>query len=173
MILSKLKKELPESGLYIILLLIFFTLLVIWDVNVWLAFGAVILFPSFVYVLTRKVIVRSLRTVKRDILKKKLQTILLAMLLILMVMWKFNYEVIVLWMLFLSFLFYGWESRIIAALAFLALISCPFLLIYKKDALAETMAIYAYYFLVMTVVLQIAEMRKEDKSLKSESPSGL
>jgi len=158
-IIRGIKKEIPENGLYVILLLIVFALLVIWEVNVWLAFGLVILFPSLVYILTRKVIVRSLRTVKQDILKKKLQTILLAMILVLLVMWKFNFETITLWMLFLSFLFYGWESRVIAAFALLALMSCPFLLIYKRDALAETMAIYAYYFLVMTVVLQITEYK--------------
>jgi len=74
-IIKKLKKEIPENGLYIILLLIVFVLLVIWEVRVDLAFGLVILFPSFVYFLTRKVIVRSLRTAKQNIFKKKLQTI--------------------------------------------------------------------------------------------------
>ncbi len=164
-ILKKLKRELTNDKLYLILLLIAFVLLVIWEVKVEFAFGAVILLPVVVYIffLKRKSIVNLLEIVRNDVLKKKLQTILLVMLLVLMVMWKFDYESIALWMLFLSFLFYGWESRIIAVLALLALISCPFLLIYKRDVLAEQMAIYAYYFLVMTVILQIVDLKRHPK----------
>jgi hypothetical protein len=55
------------------------------------------------------------------------------------------------------------ESRIAAVIALLCLISCPILLIYKKEAMAETMAIYAYYFLVITVLTQIREYIKEEK----------
>lgn len=69
-----------------------------------------------------------------------------------------------LWFLFLAFFAYGWESRIVAAFALICLAICPILLSLKKDALAEQMAIYAYYFLVMTVVLQIKEYREELKN---------
>ena len=41
------------------------------------------------------------------------------------------------------------------AIFFLAL--CPFLLWLKKDAIAEQSAIYAYYFLVISVILMIIE----------------
>ena len=41
------------------------------------------------------------------------------------------------------------------ALFFLTL--CPFLLIFKKDAIAEQSAVYAFYFLVISVVLMIFE----------------
>jgi uncharacterized membrane protein len=58
------------------------------------------------------------------------------------------------------FLVYEWENRIIAFLALVSLASCPVLLSFKKDALAETMAVYAYFFLVMTVVLQIVEYKR-------------
>jgi hypothetical protein len=67
-----------------------------------------------------------------------------------------------LWLLFLLFLVYEWENRIIAVLALLSLASCPVLLSLKKDDLAETMAVYAYFFLVMTVVLQIVEYKREN-----------
>jgi len=66
-----------------------------------------------------------------------------------------------LWLLFLLFLFYAWENRIIAAAALLCLVSCPILLHFKKDVWAETMAVYAYFFLVMTVVLQLVEYKKK------------
>jgi len=58
------------------------------------------------------------------------------------------------------------ESRISASIALLFLISCPILLILKKEGIAETMAIYAYYFLVITVVTQIREYWREEKVKK-------
>ena len=68
-----------------------------------------------------------------------------------------------LWLLFLFFLVYEWENRIIAFLALISLASCPVLLSLKKDDIAETMAVYAYFFLVMTVVLQIIEYKRDSK----------
>ncbi|PIR73469.1 MAG: hypothetical protein COU40_01890 [Candidatus Moranbacteria bacterium CG10_big_fil_rev_8_21_14_0_10_35_21] len=47
------------------------------------------------------------------------------------------------------------------ALAFLTL--TPFFLVFKKKALTEETAIYAYYFLILTVVMAIYEIWKEDK----------
>jgi hypothetical protein len=60
------------------------------------------------------------------------------------------------------------SSRIpaIVALAFLAF--TPFLLVFKRDILAEETAIYAYYFLILTVVMAIYEIRKEDKGDKND-----
>lgn len=54
------------------------------------------------------------------------------------------------------------SSRIPAVFALLFLASCPVLLILKKDALAETFAVYAYYFLVIAVVNEILALRKKD-----------
>lgn len=53
------------------------------------------------------------------------------------------------------------ESRIAASLALICLICCPFLLVFKQDILAEAMAVYAYYFLIITVLTQIREIKKE------------
>lgn len=53
------------------------------------------------------------------------------------------------------------ESRIAAGLALMLLVSIPFLLIVKKNEMAEQVAIYAYYFLVITVLTQIREYKKE------------
>lgn len=58
------------------------------------------------------------------------------------------------------------ESRIAAGIALLFLTSCPILLIFKKEAMAETMAIYAYYFLVITVITQIREYWREERTKK-------
>jgi hypothetical protein len=73
-----------------------------------------------------------------------------------------------LWLLFLLFLVYEWENRIIAFFALVSLASCPFLLSFKKDDLAETMAVYAYFFLVMTVVLQIVEYKRHPERFPEE-----
>lgn len=50
------------------------------------------------------------------------------------------------------------ESRISAGLAIVLLVACPLFLMFKKDAVAETLAVYAYYFLVITVITQIASL---------------
>ena len=73
---------------------------------------------------------------------------------------------LVIWHLSLDsifFLLYKWDSRIIAAGALIALASCPVLLIINTpdtNTWAETMAVYAYFFLVMTVALQIVEYKR-------------
>ena len=101
----------------------------------------------------------------KDIKTKKKRGIL-ALIIAGFFFWQYDLNAGLLWLLFLLFLFYGWENRIIAVLALISLASCPILLSLKKDALAEQMAIYAYFFLVMTVVLQIVEYRKDLKNGK-------
>jgi hypothetical protein len=57
-------------------------------------------------------------------------------------------------------------SRLTAVPALAFLIATPFLLIFKKEILAEQAAIYAYYFLIMSVIMGIYEIRKEEKAKK-------
>lgn len=59
------------------------------------------------------------------------------------------------------------ESRIAASIALLCLIYTPILLINKEEARAEIMAIYVYYFLVIAVITQIREYKKEVHPVKS------
>jgi hypothetical protein len=67
---------------------------------------------------------------------------------------------------------YGIDSRYMILSALLLLWLCPFLLIYKFSAAAEAAAIYAFYFLVIGVALQLADLRKEHKvKLRFESAS--
>jgi len=61
-------------------------------------------------------------------------------------------------------------SRIAAGLALFFLASCPILLALKNEALAEIFAVYAYYFLVITVVGEILSLKKGD-NLDSEPNS--
>jgi len=62
--------------------------------------------------------------------------------------------------------FFILDSRLAAGGALVLLASCPFFLIFKEDSLAENAAIYAYYFLIITVLTQIREMKKEGKEAK-------
>ena len=61
-------------------------------------------------------------------------------------------------------------SSIAASFALFFLASCPILLIFKNNDLAETFAIYAYYFLVITVANEILSLNRGD-NLDSESSS--
>ena len=51
------------------------------------------------------------------------------------------------------------ESRVSFLIAFVFLVFCPILIITSNQALAETFAIMAYYFLCIGVVTQILEFR--------------
>ena len=55
------------------------------------------------------------------------------------------------------------ESRYAAGAALFFLALCPIVLLLKKDAIAESLAVYAYYFLVITVVTQLRELKREGK----------
>ncbi|MFA5184147.1 MAG: hypothetical protein WC456_01325 [Patescibacteria group bacterium] len=57
-----------------------------------------------------------------------------------------------------------WDSRYAAGAALVLLAACPVFLMSKKDTWAEITAIYAYYFLVITVLTQIRELMREKKA---------
>ena len=61
------------------------------------------------------------------------------------------------------------ESRLSAGLALFFLILCPILLQLKENALAEEFAVYAFYFLSITVIQQIQELALENFSRKNDS----
>ncbi|MFA5155460.1 MAG: hypothetical protein WC453_03420 [Patescibacteria group bacterium] len=61
------------------------------------------------------------------------------------------------------------DSRYAAGIALVFLAACPVLLFLKQDTWAEAMAIYAYYFLVITVLTQVRELAKEKKENKTSA----
>lgn len=83
------------------------------------------------------------------------------------IIWQLGAIPGLLWLLFLSFLVFEWDNRIIALFALGFLVSCPFLLIFKKEVLAEQSAVYAYYFLVITVILQLIEYTVHPKKFSA------
>lgn len=73
------------------------------------------------------------------------------------------FEFLILLYALISFLFIL-NSRWSAGIALVFLIICPVSLILKeRTALAETFAIYAYYFLIIAVLTQIRELWRENK----------
>ena len=163
---NNLKQYLINKKLEIILLTIILIVLLLWNFS-----NRVIIFTmllSFILLYAWqggfiKRILKHFKINKQNLKKRKLEIVLLLIILILLLMWGFKIESIILLMLFCFFLFFKYDSRYIAVMALMSLASCPFLLIFKKELAAEQMAIYAYYFLVMTVILQIAEYRREIK----------
>jgi hypothetical protein len=67
-------------------------------------------------------------------------------------------------MIFIGIILRPVSSQILALPALFFLILTPFALIFKLDALAENLAIYAYYFLILTVIMGIYEIRSEKSS---------
>ena len=64
------------------------------------------------------------------------------------------------------------DSRWSAGVALLYLASCPVLLFLDRGALAESAAVYAFYFLVITVLTQLQELRREERSRPGEKLAG-
>jgi len=104
-----------------------------------------------------------------DIKKERWYWALVLIFIALLFIWHFSFEAIIFLTLFVSFALYAWDSRILTGIALAFLISCPILLISKKEDIAEQMAVYAYFFLVMTVVLQIVEYLKASRKSKEEN----
>lgn len=77
--------------------------------------------------------------------------------------WYFGLGAGLLWALFLFSLFYHFTSRIAGVLALLTLLLCPMLLALPEPwkSFAEPVAVYVFFFLCITVALQIAELWRE------------
>ncbi len=65
------------------------------------------------------------------------------------------------WTVFLVWWVFRLDSRIIGGVALAFLTSIPILLSLQMDVKAEQFAVYVYFLLAMTVVLQILEFRRE------------
>jgi hypothetical protein len=69
--------------------------------------------------------------------------------------WLINLEIAIFLTLFFAFLLFSWENKILGIIALILLSLYPFFLLTKNEAIAEQLALYAYYFLVLTLSLQI------------------
>ncbi|MFH1744581.1 MAG: LytR C-terminal domain-containing protein [bacterium] len=155
-------KYFANRKLEIISILIIVVFMLLWSFNVELIILAIFLFIFLIYGSRRLATISVFIKAKKDIRKKKSSTILLIIILFLFLIWKSNIELFIFSMIFFIFLLYNWNSRILGWPISLFLASCPFFLMAKKQDLAEQMAIYAYYFLIITVILQIIELIKKE-----------
>ena len=144
-----------------LLLIVVISFLFIQPLSLEIISGIVIGYATIIVLLNSSYVHRGIRKALVDIKRENLYGILLLIILILLFIWQVNVESIFFIFIFFSFLLYGWDSRITAFGALVSLASCPVLLIFQNQSLAEDMAVYAYYFLVITVVLQIIEYRNQ------------
>ena len=115
----------------------------------------------------KKFYIKFFKKIKKDILSKKKWGVALLVVSILIGIFL-GLSAGLLWFLFLAFALYDWDNRVIGVMALLCLAICPFLLEFKKDVLAEQVAVYAYFFLVMVVVLQIIEYKRHPEVYKED-----
>lgn len=105
----------------------------------------------------------------KKILSKKFLNILIFLLALAMgIYFKWTVPQIITFLILIGIILRPVSSRILAAPALFFLILTPFFLIFKKDIWAESFATYAYYFLIMAVIMGIYEIRKEGKDDSSE-----
>ena len=72
------------------------------------------------------------------------------------------------WGVFILFALFDFDNRIVGWFAILCLVACPIYLWAKQDAIAEQIAVYAFFFLVITVTLQIIELVRFPERFKEE-----
>ena len=75
-------------------------------------------------------------------------------------LYLFDLSSALLWFAFVLFLLYDFDNRFLGAVAILCLTACPVLLALYMDDVAEQVAVYAFFFLVMTVVLQLVDLKR-------------
>ncbi|MCX6759622.1 MAG: hypothetical protein NT012_03620 [Candidatus Nealsonbacteria bacterium] len=168
LIFGKIKRILIDKKLEFILFLIVLGLLMLWKFSAEIIIFAVIFFILLLYGWDSGIVLKTSKKTRKDISRKKLHTILLIIILTLLLMWKFSIETVILWMIFFTFLLYKWDSRILVGVVLAFLASCPILLVFKKEDIAEQMAIYAYCFLAMAVILQVVEFKKHPEVSEGE-----
>jgi len=115
---------------------------------------------SFVIIFLKNNITTTVFNLKYYVVHNKYLAILLTLIFILL-FWKASPTLTILYVIFLLFLLNKWDSRITIFLAMVCVAFCPFLIILKKESLAENFAIFAYYFFLFTVLLQIFEFKRK------------
>lgn len=122
-----------------------------------------------VLLLNKTFLYKGIKKGLKDIKKNHWYWLIILIVVALLFIWQFSFEAIIFLTLFIAFVLYAWDSRIIAMGALISLALCLILLFAKQDASAEQMAIYAYYFLVITVILQIIEHKRYPEKIKDDN----
>lgn len=170
--MGKLRAYLP-GGLEVALFIVLTGLVGLWGFRFEDIALALIGYVVIVLGLNDTFFSRGVRKGIADIRSNVLGVVLVAIAATLLLIWDFSAESVFFIIVFLTFLIYQWDSRVLAGAALLSLVGCVAFLTFKYDADAEAMAVWAYYFLVMTVVLQIIEYRRHpDRFAEGEEKAG-
>jgi len=136
----------------------------------WPGFNASVLFFTALFILTFKFKLSLKFNFKTRLAKLTWRDWLKISLIVLVLAFAIHKNIIVIDFLILAYallsFLYILDSRLSAGVALALLASCPVFLIFKKDPFAETAAVYAYYFLVITVLTQIRELKNDKKGEK-------
>ena len=143
-----------------VLLLILVVFLFIQEFSLFLSFSVLFLYVLFVLLFNNTFLIKGINKGINDIKKTRWYWLLILIFIVLLFIWQLSLENIIFLTLFVSFALYDWNSRVVAAGALFSLVLCSILLIAKQDVYAEQMAIYTFYFLVITVVLRIIEYKR-------------
>lgn len=162
--MRKILEKYADKKLEFILLLIVLTLLIIWQLNVDTIILGISLFAILLYGWRSGFIEKGIKRIAQDIKSKIMYTFLLAIILSLLLMWKFNVQIIIFVAVFLAFIFYKWDSRFIISIGLSLLGIVPIILVFRKETfVVEIIVVYAYYFLITGLLLQIIEYCKDLK----------
>jgi len=96
--------------------------------------------------------------------KYKLRSAILFFMCILGVVWRVDAVLITFVIIFLSFLFYAWDTRVLFAAFIACLVVSLLFLIFNNKNLANISAVYSYYLLLLAVILQLWRYWQDDRS---------
>lgn len=160
--MSKLRQYLP-GWLEVALFFVLTGLVGVWGFRLEDTVLALIAYTIIVLGLNDTFFSRGIKRGIADIRENPLRLILVVIISALLLIWNFSVEATIFISALFAFLLYEWDSRVFAGAALISLASCVALLMLGDDVGAEQMAIYAYYFLVITVVLQIIEYKRHQE----------
>jgi hypothetical protein len=131
-------------------------LLGIWQPRIALSFGIVgvylVVLILFQFQKTRNALERG----RRDIQQKKIEGIILLVIILFFRIWNPRGELVFFLFLLLAFPVYRWSGRIPALAALVSTLSCVTFLLLKQDKIAATLATYTFYFLATAVLAEIS-----------------
>jgi len=103
-----------------------------------------------------------------DSIKSHPYKLLIAIFLFFILKWLWGAEAGIFLGIFILFFLMKWDSRVFVFFGLIFLVTCPFLLMFEKEFVAEDMAVYAYYCLFLGVSLQLVEYWRENRQTRKK-----
>jgi hypothetical protein len=137
--------------------------LVIWQPEAHYAVVLVIGYLVLVWGLNNEGVEKGIVKGLKDIRKERLSGIFILTTIALLCLWEVSTLLIFFVSLFLAFVVYGWDSRVVMGGTVFSLISCVAFLLAGQEGWAEQMAVCAYYFFAVSAVLYVVGFRYSSK----------